>query len=52
MSGNRQSARLRELGWVVPVPAVWAAEHDDEVILAWLGRDCPRIKKKLAVEAP
>jgi hypothetical protein len=34
------------------VPAVRAAERDAEVIRAWLEKDWPRIKKRLAVGAP
>jgi transposase len=46
------STRLRELGWTAQVPAVWAAERDEELIRAWLDRDWPRIKKRLAARAP
>jgi transposase len=46
------SARLRDLGWTAQVPAVWAAERDEELIRAWLDRDWPRIKKRLAARAP
>ena len=46
------SARLRDLGWTAQVPAVWAAERDEELIRAWLDRDWPRIKKRLAERAP
>jgi transposase len=46
------SSRLRQLGWTVQVPAVRAAERDEELIRAWLEKDWPRIKKKLAVGAP
>jgi len=45
------STRLKNLGWTVQVPAVRAAERDEELIRAWLARDWPRIKKKLAAEA-
>ena len=34
------------------VPAVRAAERDEELIRAWLDRDWPRIKKRLAAETP
>ncbi len=46
------SARLRDLGWTAQVPAVWAAERDEELIRAWLDRDWSRIKKRLAARAP
>jgi transposase len=46
------SVRLRELGWSAQVPAVRAAERDEEVIRAGLDRDWPRIKRRLAVGAP
>ena len=42
------SVRLRGLGWTPQVPAVRAAERDEELIRAWLARDWPRIKKRLA----
>lgn len=46
------STRLRERGWSAQVPAVRAAERDEDLIRAWLDRDWRRIKKKLAVAAP
>ena len=46
------SSRLRSLGWTPQVPAVWAAERDEELIRAWLDRGRPRIKKRLAARAP
>ncbi len=46
------STRLRDLGWTAQVPAVWAAERDEELIRAWLDRDWPRIKKRPAERAP
>ena len=46
------SARLKRSGWTVQVPAVRARERDEELIRAWLDRDWPRIKKKLAAGAP
>ncbi len=46
------STRLRDLGWTAQVPAVWAAERGEELIRSWLGRDWPRIKKRLAARAP
>jgi transposase len=46
------SARLRDLGWSAQVPAVRARERDEELIRAWLDRDWPRIKKRLAARAP
>jgi transposase len=46
------STRLRKLGWSAQVPAVRAAERDEDLIRAWLDRDWPRIKKRLAAGAP
>ena len=46
------SVRLRDLGWTVQVPAVRAAERDEDMIHVWLDRDWPRIKKKLVAGAP
>jgi transposase len=46
------SVRLRDLGWTAQVPSVRARERDEELIRAWLDRDWPRIKKKLAARAP
>jgi transposase len=46
------SARLKDLGWSAQVPAVLARERDEDLIQAWLDRDWPRIKKKLAARAP
>jgi transposase len=46
------SARLKDLGWSAQVPAVRARERDEDVIRAWLDRDWPRIKKKLAARVP
>ena len=46
------STRLRDLGWTAQVPAVWAAERDEVLIRAWLDRDWPRIKRRLAEAAP
>jgi len=45
------SVRLRELGWSVQVPEVRARERDEALIRAWIDRDWPRIKKKLAAAA-
>jgi transposase len=45
------STRLKNLGWTVQVPAKRAAERDEELIRAWLAKDWPRIKKKLAAGA-
>lgn len=42
------SVRMRELGWSAQVPACRARERDEELIRAWLARDWPRIKKRLA----
>lgn len=41
--------RLRALGWSPQQPAVYARERDDALVQAWLARDWPRIKKRLAV---
>jgi transposase len=46
------STRLKDLGWTAQVPAVWAAERDEELIRGWLDWDWPRIKKRLAEGAP
>jgi transposase len=43
--------RLRALGWTPQVPSVRASERDEELIRAWLDRDWPRIKKRLAARA-
>jgi transposase len=42
------STRLRDMGWTAQVPAVWAAERDEELIRTWLDQDWPRIQKRLA----
>ncbi len=42
------SVRLRQLNWSPQVPAVQAREREEELIRAWIERDWPRIKKKLA----
>lgn len=46
------SVRLRDLGRSAQVPAVRARERDEALIQAWLDRDWPRIKKRLAARAP
>jgi transposase len=46
------SARMRDLGWTVQMPAVRARERHEELIRAWLDRDWPRVKKRLAARAP
>ena len=43
--------RLKALGWSPQQPAVYARERDDALVQAWLTRDWPRIKKRLAAEA-
>ena len=43
--------KLRALGWSRQVPAPRARERDDELVEAWLRRDWPRIKKRLASSA-
>jgi len=40
--------KLRALGWSQQVPAPQARERDHELVEAWLKRDWPRIKKRLA----
>ncbi len=50
--GDYLSTRLRDLGWTPQVPAVWAAERDEDLIRAWLDRAWPRIKKRLAARVP
>ena len=40
--------RLRALGWSPQRPAGYARERDETLVRAWLTRDWPRIKKKLA----
>lgn len=42
------SAKLRQLGWSVQKPAVYACERNDELVSAWLQSDWPRIQKKRA----
>jgi transposase len=46
------SVCLRDLGWTPQVPSVRAAERDEGLIRAWLDRDWPRIKKRLAAKVP
>jgi transposase len=43
--------RLKALGWSAQQPAVYARERDDALVQAWLTRDWPLIKKRLAAEA-
>lgn len=40
--------KLRALGWSQQVPAPQARERDEALVEAWLKRDWPRIKKRLA----
>ena len=40
--------KLRELGWSQQVPAAQARERDEALVEAWLKKDWPRIKKRLA----
>lgn len=42
---NYISRLLHELGWSVQKPDPRALERDEELILAWLKQDWPRIKK-------
>jgi transposase len=42
---NYISRLLDEMGWSVQKPDPRAIERDEELILAWLKRDWPRIKK-------
>jgi transposase len=39
--------RLKSLGWSPQLPEVVAKERDEDLVLAWLAQDWPRIKKKL-----
>lgn len=43
--------KLRSLGWSRQVPAPQARERDQALVEAWLKRDWPRVKKRLAAEA-
>lgn len=36
---------LKQLGWTPQIPLDWAAERDEELVVAWLKQDWPRIKK-------
>ena len=45
------SRKLRALGWSPQIPAPRARERDDDLVQAWLDRDWPRIKKRLAGSA-
>src|ERR1051325_3917495 len=40
--------KLRALGWSQQVPAPRARERDEALVEAWLRKDWPRIKKRLA----
>jgi transposase len=40
--------KLRALGWSQQVPTPQARERDEALVEAWLKRDWPRIKKRLA----
>lgn len=40
--------KLRALGWSQQVPAPRARERDEALVEAWLKKDWPRIKKRLA----
>lgn len=42
------SQKLRQLGWSVQKPAVYARERSDELVEAWLRGDWPRIQQRLA----
>lgn len=44
--------RLKALGWSPQHPALYAKERNDELVQAWLRRDWPRIKKRLAAPGP
>jgi len=46
---NYISRLLDEMGWSVQKPDPRAIERDEELILAWLKQDWPRIKKDTAV---
>jgi transposase len=43
--------RLNALSWSPQHPAVYAREREDALVQAWLPRDWPRIKKRLAAAA-
>ena len=45
---NYISRLLDEMGWSVQKPDPRAIERDEELILAWLKQDWPRIKKGTA----
>ena len=45
---NYISRLLNEMGWSVQKPDPRAIERDEELILAWLKQDWPRIKKGAA----
>ena len=45
---NYLSKLLKDLGWSVQKPDPRAIERDEELILAWLSQDWPRIKKSAA----
>jgi transposase len=42
------SQKLRQLGWSVQKPAVYARERSDQLVQAWLRGDWPRIQQRLA----
>lgn len=42
------SQKLRQSGWSVQKPAVYARERSDELVQAWLRGDWPRIQQRLA----
>jgi transposase len=47
---NYISRLLKEMGWSVQKPDPRAIERDEELILAWLKQDWPRIKKSAAAQ--
>jgi transposase len=51
-NANYLSVKLRSLGWTPQVPTPRPREREDELVEAWLKRDWPRIKKRLAESGP
>lgn len=51
-NANYLSVKLRSLGWTPQVPMPRPREREDELVEAWLTRDWPRIKKRLAESGP
>jgi transposase len=51
-NANYLARKLRSLDWTPQVPAPRPRERDDDLVAAWLARDWPRIKKRLAESGP